>query len=232
VFDACRNTLKLKQSGSNALAQSKGFVPVSQESGMLIAYATAEGELASDVGASAGPYARVLAEEIKKPGIEAVTMFRRVQVRVRSAIGQEPWLGFSALGEVHFAGLPPSEKASPSRPQSIGTIRSTHDQWQVRCAPSDSGSIEQCAVLQSITAQDRPNVGSTVLFLRSTEKKLLLRVLAPLGVLMPSGLGLKIDGKDIGRAGFTRCMDSGCVAEVIVDTICSRASREEKSQLL
>jgi hypothetical protein len=48
---------------------------------MLIAYATAEGELASDVGTSAGPYARVLAEEIVKPGIEAVTMFRRVQVR-------------------------------------------------------------------------------------------------------------------------------------------------------
>jgi invasion protein IalB len=217
VFDACRNTLKLKQSGSKALAQSKGFVPVSQESGMLIAYATAEGELASDVGAGAGPYARVLAEEIMKPGIEAVTMFRRVQVRVRTAIGQEPWLGFSALGEVHFAGLPPSEKASLSRPQSVGTVRSTHDQWQVRCAPSDSGNAEQCAVLQSITAQDRPNVGLTVIFLRSTDKKLLLRVLAPLGVLMPSGLGLKIDDKDIGRAGFTRCMDSGCVAEVIVD---------------
>jgi invasion protein IalB len=54
-------------------------------------------------------------------------------------------------------------------------------------------------------------------FLWSTEKKLLLRVLAPLGVLMPSDLGLKIDDKDIGRVGFTRCMDSGCVAEVIVD---------------
>ena len=37
---------------------------------MLIAYATAEGELASDVGAGAGPYAKVLAEEIVKPGIE------------------------------------------------------------------------------------------------------------------------------------------------------------------
>src|SRR4029078_2615146 len=49
VFDACRNGLRLKKAGSRALVQSKGFVPVSQESGMLIAYATAEGELASDV---------------------------------------------------------------------------------------------------------------------------------------------------------------------------------------
>jgi uncharacterized caspase-like protein len=87
--------------------QSKGFVPVMQENGMLIAYATAEGELASDVGDGAGPYAKVLADEIVKPGVEAVAMFRRVQVRVRSSIGQEPWLGFSALGEVHFAGVQP-----------------------------------------------------------------------------------------------------------------------------
>jgi TPR repeat protein len=111
VFDACRNTLKLTKAGSRGLVQSKGFVPIVQETGMLIAYATAEGELASDVGAGAGPYAKVLAEEIVKPGVEAVNMFRRVQVRIRSTIGQEPWLGFNALGEVYLAGLklpPPS----------------------------------------------------------------------------------------------------------------------------
>ena len=83
VFDACRNTLKLRKPGTRALVQSKGFVPVMQENGMLIAYATAEGELASDVGDGAGPYAKVLADEIIKPGVEAVAMFRRVQVRVR-----------------------------------------------------------------------------------------------------------------------------------------------------
>src|SRR5262245_51894192 len=116
VFDACRNNLKLRTTGSRSLVQSKGFVPVTQESGMLIAYATAEGELASDVGSGAGPYAKVLAEETVKPGIEAVYMFRRVQVRVRSAIGQEPWLGFSALGEVHKAGRETPVTTAPQAP--------------------------------------------------------------------------------------------------------------------
>jgi uncharacterized caspase-like protein len=106
VFDACRNTLKLTQPGSKAIVQSKGFVPVAQESGMLIAYATAEGELASDVGSSVGPYAKALAEEIVRPGIEAVVMFRAVQRRVRAAIRQEPYLGFNALSDVYFAGAP------------------------------------------------------------------------------------------------------------------------------
>jgi len=31
VFDACRNTLKLRKPGTRALVQSKGFVPVAQE---------------------------------------------------------------------------------------------------------------------------------------------------------------------------------------------------------
>jgi formylglycine-generating enzyme required for sulfatase activity len=118
VFDACRNTLKLTKAGSRSLMQSKGFVPVAQESGMLIAYATAEGELASDIGAGAGPYARVLADEIVKPGVEAVVMFRVVQRRVRAAISQEPYLGFNALGDVYLAGLPTdTPKPSLFQPQ-------------------------------------------------------------------------------------------------------------------
>jgi len=117
VFDACRNTLKLTQPGSRALVQSKGFVPVTQENGMLIAYATAEGELASDVGTSAGPYAKVLAEEVVKPGVEAVAMFRIVQRRVRAAIRQEPYLGFSALDDVYLAdnAKPPEPGATQAR---------------------------------------------------------------------------------------------------------------------
>ena len=83
---------------------------------MLIAYATAEGELASDVGAGAGPYAKVLAEEVVKPGIEAVAMFRIVQRRVRAAIHQKPYLGFSALGDLYLAGkeVKPPEQAPTS----------------------------------------------------------------------------------------------------------------------
>jgi uncharacterized caspase-like protein len=107
VFDACRNTLKLRKSGSRALVQSRGFVPMAQESGMLIAYATAEGDLASDGGPGGGPYAGALAKEIVKPGVEVVTMFRNVQRRVRAAIKQEPYLGFNALGDVYLAGLLP-----------------------------------------------------------------------------------------------------------------------------
>ena len=48
-------------------------------------------------------------------------------------------------------------------------------------------------------------------------KSRLLRVVAPLGVLLPSGLGLKIDDNNVGRAGFVRCLQTGCVAEVMME---------------
>ena len=69
-----------------------------------------------------------------------------------------------------------------------------------------------------MTAEDRANVGLTVIVLKTADNKSrLMRVVAPMGVLLPSGLGLKIDNDDVGRAGFVRCLPNGCVAEVVMD---------------
>jgi invasion protein IalB len=99
-----------------------------------------------------------------------------------------------------------------------GTVKSVHGDWQIRCDTPPGAQSEQCALIQSVTAEDRPNVGLTVIVLKTADQKnRLMRVLAPLGVLLPSGLGLKINQTDIGRAGFVRCLPNGCVAEVIMD---------------
>jgi Caspase domain len=104
VFDACRDELRLVRQGNKALGGEKGFTPVSTVTGVMIAYATAPGRTASDVGQRAGPYASALAEELSKPGVEAVTMFRNVQLKVKQTIGQDPWLSFPTLPAIYFAG--------------------------------------------------------------------------------------------------------------------------------
>jgi caspase domain-containing protein len=104
VFDACRDELRLTRQGNKALGAEKGFTPVSTVTGVMIAYATAPGRTASDVGQRAGPYATALAEEMSKPGVEAVTMFRNVQLKVKQTIGQDPWLSFPTLPAIYFAG--------------------------------------------------------------------------------------------------------------------------------
>ena len=99
-----------------------------------------------------------------------------------------------------------------------GTVKSVHGDWQIRCDMPPGAQGEQCALIQSVTAEDRANVGLTVIILKTADQKSrLLRVVAPMGVLLPSGLGLKIDQADVGRAGFVRCLPNGCVAEVVMD---------------
>ncbi|POF34713.1 invasion associated locus B family protein [Roseibium marinum] len=99
-----------------------------------------------------------------------------------------------------------------------GEVRSAHGDWQMRCDTPPGASSEQCALIQNVTAADRENVGLSVIILKTADKQArILRVLAPLGVLLPSGLGLRVDNADIGRAGFVRCLPNGCIAEVILE---------------
>jgi len=99
-----------------------------------------------------------------------------------------------------------------------GTVRAQHGDWQVVCKPPPPGAKnEACALVQSVTAEDRNNVGLTVYFQKFANGTKVLRVFAPLGVLLPPGLGLKIDDKDVGNAPFLRCQNFACYAQVVVE---------------
>jgi len=98
-----------------------------------------------------------------------------------------------------------------------GAVKSSHGAWSMVCDVPAGASSEQCALMQNVVAQDRPEVGLSVVVLRTADRESeIMRVLAPLGVLLPNGLGLNVDGEDIGRAYFVRCFQDGCYAEVIL----------------
>src|ERR1700737_2815972 len=112
-----------------------------------------------------------------------------------------------ALALVVLAGLAGTAVAQ-------GVVKSVHGDWQIRCDTPPGAQSEQCALIQSVTAEDRPNVGLSVIVLKTADQKSrLLRVLAPLGVLLPNGLGLRIDSVDVGKVSFVRCLPHSCVAE-------------------
>jgi invasion protein IalB len=99
-----------------------------------------------------------------------------------------------------------------------GTVKGQFGDWQIVCkAPPPGAKNEICAIVQSVTAEDRNNVGLTVYFQRFSDGRRVLRVFAPLGVLLPPGLGLKIDNKDVGHAPFVRCNAFACFAQVVVE---------------
>ncbi|MEL7302589.1 MAG: invasion associated locus B family protein [Pseudomonadota bacterium] len=121
------------------------------------------------------------------------------------------------------AGLVTGLMAGPTLAQTAagkveGTVRAQHGDWQVVCKPPPPGAKrEVCALVQSVTAEDRENVGLTVYFQKFSNGTRVLRVFAPLGILLPPGLGLKIDGKDVGHAPFLRCHSFACYAQVVVE---------------
>ncbi len=106
---------------------------------------------------------------------------------------------------------------APERAAAQGAVKATHGEWQLRCEPAP-GAREQCALVQNVVTEDKGNLGLVVIVVRTADGNgWLLRVVAPLNILLPAGLGLKIDRVDIGRAGFVRCLATGCIAEVVMD---------------
>ena len=113
----------------------------------------------------------------------------------------------------------PAADTAPAQPAGVtGIVKAQYGDWQKSCDTPPGASFEQCAIIQNVTAEDQPNVALSVIILKTADRKAtLLRVLAPLGVLLPNGLGLNVDGTDMGRVAFVRCLPNGCVAEVVMD---------------
>jgi invasion protein IalB len=117
-----------------------------------------------------------------------------------------------AFAAITFVALAPQDADAQ------GAVKDKHGAWETRCETPPGAAQEQCAVVQSVVDEERPNITLVVIALKTADRKSrLLRVIAPLGVLLPTGLGLHIDKDDFGRMSFVRCLPNGCVAEVFLD---------------
>jgi invasion protein IalB len=160
-----------------------------------------------------------------------VTIRRRADERRQDA--RETDLAKVRIG-AHVAGLLLALGAlqAPLPALAQGVVKAQYGDWQMSCDTPPGASFEQCAIIQNVTAEDQPNVGLSVIVLKTADQKArLLRVLAPLGVLLPNGLGLNIDGTDMGRVAFVRCLPNGCVAEVVMDDALVKQLSEGKTAI-
>lgn len=127
-----------------------------------------------------------------------------------------------------------------------GQLKSSYGEWQHRCDTQSANQIEQCILIQNVQDEASINLAVVVLKVDDPEataqvrkqdskapaiRRLVLRVIVPLGILLPRGLGLKVDEKDVGTTGFVRCLESGCVAEVDMDATLQDLFRKGKTAL-
>ncbi|MGK6313860.1 invasion associated locus B family protein [Neorhizobium sp. DT-125] len=124
----------------------------------------------------------------------------------------------------------PAQQPSPQPPKPPGNVRENHGAWSIICDRPAGASTEQCALMQNVIAEDRPEVGLSVVILKTADRKAkILRILAPLGVLLKDGMELYVDNNNIGRAYFTRCFSEGCYVEVEIDDELMRILRAGKA---
>ncbi|WP_066469398.1 caspase family protein [Bosea sp. WAO] len=108
VLDACRNNPFVAQLSKNQATRSfsvgTGLAPIARAQGMVTAYATQANDVAADGSGRNSPFTAALVQEMKQPGLEIATMFRRVQKVVYDATGgkQTPELTLSLLGDFYL----------------------------------------------------------------------------------------------------------------------------------
>ena len=110
ILDACRNNpFERKFRGS-----AGGLAQMDAPKGILIAYATAPGKVASDGDGRNGLYTQEFLRMLDEPGLKVEDVFKRVRRRVSDATAdqQVPWESSSLTGDFYFVGNAPPAPAS------------------------------------------------------------------------------------------------------------------------
>lgn len=138
----------------------------------------------------------------------------------------------SALSAESFAQQKPVRKFGPGQnnaPVKVGqpqqgpkpTIISRHGKWIVQCDTLPKNATPEqiknrgCAVIQIAQSTKQKGVGVSLIIGKLTQggkTATMMRVMAPIGVFLPTGIALEIDGQAVGRVPFTRCLPQTCMA--------------------
>lgn len=120
---------------------------------------------------------------------------------------------------------PRAAKGQPGQPQSkikTETV-ATHGAWQVQCSELQVPEGQQappitksCGMVQTVKNEKIPELGLTVIINRGKagdKVNTVMRVLAPIGVFLPTGIPVEIDGAALpNRLQFTQCAPRICEA--------------------
>jgi invasion protein IalB len=101
------------------------------------------------------------------------------------------------------------------RPGSV--VKAQFDDWKHECSKPPGAKVEICAITQDVSDESNSEIGVSVHVQKVAGGESILRVIAPLGVLLTQNLAVKVDGEYLGEAPFLRCYVLGCQAQIELD---------------
>jgi invasion protein IalB len=96
-----------------------------------------------------------------------------------------------------------------------------HGAWKVQCEnppppqPGQQPLPRSCGMVQSSTNEKNPKITLSLILVKTKQgdkNVTMMRILVPIGVYLPTGVALEVDGNAVGRVPFTRCMPQVCMA--------------------
>jgi invasion protein IalB len=144
-------------------------------------------------------------------------------------------LGLFAIGPVaaQQEQIPPKKfgpriNAGQAGAAPVVEVIATHGAWKIQCEKPQNGQAaegqaaegqaegqKQCGMVQGARSDKNPKVSLTLVLVRGKQADkpvTMIRVMAPIGVFLPTGVALEIDGAAVGRVPFTRCLPQICMA--------------------
>jgi invasion protein IalB len=117
-------------------------------------------------------------------------------------------------------GQPAAQGAQPGQPPAPKVdVIAENGKWKVQCetvpGPEGQQPTRQCGMIQTTQNEKNPKAALTLVLVKTTagdKTTINMRVIAPIGVFLPTGVALEIDGNAVGRVPFTRCMPQVCMA--------------------
>lgn len=108
--------------------------------------------------------------------------------------------------------------AGTPTPPPLPKTMATHGKWLVQCSdtPAENGQPagKSCGMIQAANSEANPNIGISLIINRMKQgekSQVLMRALVPIGVYLPTGIAMEIDGAALeGRMNFTRCNPRAC----------------------
>ena len=92
-------------------------------------------------------------------------------------------------------------------------------------------------MVQNTQSEKNPKATLTLVLVKTVagdKTTINMRVIAPIGVFLPTGVALEIDGNAVGRVPFTRCMPQVCMAfaEASADTLAKLKKGKEANFII
>jgi invasion protein IalB len=126
---------------------------------------------------------------------------------------QQPSPPGKAFGPRVKPGQQPVGQPAAAPPPAATTV-ATHGAWQIQCSADQAGK-KACGMVQVTRSEKNPKVGLSLVIVRAKQGDkdvVMMRVMAPIGVYLPTGVALEVDGAAVGRVPFTRCRPQICEA--------------------